>query len=101
MRSLVRRRPSPAMVVAMTALFVSLGGVSYGLATGSIGSREIRNNSIRSIDVRNRSLLARDFGIGQLPAGPPGEQGPRGPSEAISLERRGTGDVSATAGPIV
>jgi hypothetical protein len=101
MRSLVKRRPSPAMVVASTALFVSLGGVSYGLATGSIGSREIRNNSIRSVDVRNRSLLASDFKTGQLPAGPQGEQGPRGPSDAISLENVGTGDLPSTAGPSI
>jgi hypothetical protein len=89
------------MAVAAIALFVSLGGVSYGLASGSIGSRELRNNSVRSIDVRNGSLLARDFKTGQLPAGPMGEQGPRGPSDAISIERSGTGDLSSTAGPII
>ena len=31
---LLGRRPSPAMIVALIALFVSLGGVSYGFATG-------------------------------------------------------------------
>ena len=36
MKRLIRRRPSPAFVVASLALFLSLGGVSYGLATGSI-----------------------------------------------------------------
>ena len=30
---------SPATVIASLALFVSLGGVSYAVATGSIGSR--------------------------------------------------------------
>jgi hypothetical protein len=101
MRSLVKRRPSPAMVVASTALFVSLGGVSYGLATGSIGSREIRNNSIRSVDVRNSSLLARDFKAGQLPRGEQGPAGQRGPSDAISLENVGGGDLPSTAGPTI
>ena len=67
------------------ALFVALGGTSFAVATGSIDSREIknntvrskdiRNNDIRSKDVRNGSLLARDFKLGQLPAGP---QGPKG-----------------------
>ena len=47
------RRPSPAMVVACTALFVAMGGVSYGVATGFIDSREIKNNTIRGKDVRN------------------------------------------------
>ena len=54
-------RPSPALVVACTALFVALGGVSYGVATGSIDSREITDNTIRSKDVRNNSVYGRDL----------------------------------------
>jgi hypothetical protein len=48
--------PSPAMAVALTALFLSLGGVSYGLATGAIDGREIRNNTITFKDVRKDKL---------------------------------------------
>jgi hypothetical protein len=55
------RLPSPALVIACVALFVSLGGVSYGLATGSIDSREIKNNTIRSKDVRNNTLRTFDI----------------------------------------
>jgi hypothetical protein len=55
------RLPSPALVIACVALFVSLGGVSYGLATGSIDSREITNNTIRSKDVRNNTLRTFDI----------------------------------------
>jgi len=54
-------RPSPALVIACIALFVALGGVSYGLATGSIDSREIADNTIRSKDVRNNSVYSRDI----------------------------------------
>jgi len=54
-------RPSPATVIASIALFVSLGGVSYGVATGSIDGREIADNTIRSKDVRNNNLLSRDL----------------------------------------
>src|SRR4051812_49114143 len=57
----MRRLPSPSMVVALLALFVSLGGVSYGLATGSIDSREIKNNTIRTGDVRNNEIRGRDI----------------------------------------
>src|SRR3712207_2058599 len=80
-------RPSPAMVVAMVALFVSLGGVSYGVATGSIDSREIKNNSVRGKDIRNGTIKSRDVGNGSLrasdfggalPAGPKGDKGDRG-----------------------
>jgi hypothetical protein len=64
-----RLLPSPAMVVAVIALFVSLGGVSYGLATGAIDSREIKNNSVRSRDVRNLSLTGRDMGADRVGGG--------------------------------
>jgi hypothetical protein len=55
------KRPSPAMVVAMIALFVSLSGVSYGVATGFIDSREIKNNTVRTIDLRNNDIRTRDL----------------------------------------
>jgi hypothetical protein len=63
------RRPSPAMVVASIALFMAMGGVSYGLATGAIDSREIKNNTVRGKDVHNGSLTGRDVkrdGLGGL-----------------------------------
>ncbi len=74
-------------LVAYLALFLALGGTSYGVATGSIDSREIRNNTIRGKDIRNgtvgsadvRNLVAGDFKPGQLPAGPKGDTGARGP----------------------
>jgi hypothetical protein len=64
-----RLLPSPAMVVAGIALFVSLGGVSYGLATGAIDSREVKNNSLRSRDVRNGILTGRDMGRDRVGGG--------------------------------
>jgi hypothetical protein len=60
-KSLLRRRPSPALVIACVALFVSLSGVSYGVATGFIDGREIKNNTIRSQDVRNATLRTQDI----------------------------------------
>jgi hypothetical protein len=59
-------RISPATALAGLALFVSLGGVSYGVATGSIDSREIRNGSVQSRDVRDGSLQGRDIANGTL-----------------------------------
>ena len=61
MKYLLHRRPSPALVIACIALFVSLGGVSYGVATGFIDSREIANNTIRSKDIRNGAILTQDI----------------------------------------
>ena len=61
MKSILRRRPSPALVISCIALFVSLGGVSYGVATGFIDSREIKNNEIRSADIRNNQIRTFDI----------------------------------------
>jgi hypothetical protein len=84
-----RLRPQPSMAVATTALFIALGGTSWAVATGSVDSREVKNNSLKSKDVRNStltnkdvkdgSLLAGDFGANQLPEGPQGPAGPAGP----------------------
>jgi len=59
-RKLVRR-PSPATVIASLALFVSLSGVSYGVATGFIDSREIRNETIVSRDIKNSTIRTQDL----------------------------------------
>jgi hypothetical protein len=47
--------------VAYLALFVALGGTSYGLASGSIDSREIKNNTVRTGDLRNNEVRSRDI----------------------------------------
>ena len=100
------RAASPALVIAMIALFVSIGGVGYAAST--VGTRDIRNGAVtakklhrgavtaskiaergvragriargavRSFQVKDGSLLARDFKSGQLPAGPRGARGPTG-----------------------
>jgi hypothetical protein len=93
-RSILLRRPSPALVVACLALGVALGGTSYATVLqaprSSIGTPQLKNgavttpklaaNSVTSAKVRNRSLLRVDFASGQLPAGPTGPTGPAGPA---------------------
>ena len=59
-------RISPATALAGIALFVSLGGVSYGVARGTIDSRDIKNGAVQSRDVRDGSLKGRDVGNGTL-----------------------------------
>ncbi len=106
MRKLLRRRPSPAMIVACLALLVALGGTSVAavsqLARNSVGTLQlqfdavsnpkIRNNAVNSAKVANRSLLRVDFAPGQLPAGPTGPQGPAGPAGAAGRRRAGGRD---------
>lgn len=104
-------RPSHAVVVAYLALFVALGGSSYAAITvtgknvknSSLTGKDIKNNSltgrdvkgIKSGDVTDHSLLAKDFKTGQVPPGPKGD---RGPSGATSVVMRSSTDASTTGG---
>ena len=75
MRRIRRLAPSPAMVVACLALAVGLAGTGYAVT-------RLPRNSVTTVQVKDFSLLARDFKKGQLPAGPQGPQGPAGPAGA-------------------
>jgi hypothetical protein len=52
-----RLLPSPAMVVAVVALIMSLGGSAYALV---VTGKQIRNGSVTAKDIRNRSLSGND-----------------------------------------
>jgi hypothetical protein len=54
-----RRRPSPAMVVALLALFVALAGSSY--AALRVTGRNVANGSLTGADVRTNSVTGRDI----------------------------------------
>ena len=86
MRKLVARRPSPALVVACLALFVSLGGTSLAvvnaLPRNSVGAAQIRNNAVNSLKIKNGTLLALDFKAGQIAKGDKGDKGDAGAAGA-------------------
>jgi hypothetical protein len=93
-----------ANVVATLALFVALGGSSYAaisvtgkdvknssltgsdIKNSSLTGKDVKNNSLTGADVKNiksgdvtdHSLLAKDFKAGQLPQGPAGKTGATG-----------------------
>jgi hypothetical protein len=86
-----KHRPAPAMVVAIAALVVALGGTSYAavkLSAGSVGTKQLKNsavttsklkkNSVTGAKVKNGSLSAGDFKASSLPTGPIGPTGPKG-----------------------
>jgi hypothetical protein len=92
MSSSDRRRLSPAMIVALIALFVALGGTGYAaleLPRNSVGSQQLKRNAVRSSKVKNRSLLAQDFKAGQLPRGPRGRTGAPAARYFASVEASG------------
>jgi hypothetical protein len=88
-------RPSPALVIALLALFVAIGGTGYAalkLPKNSVGSNQIRKGAVKNSDiaanavtgakVRRGSLNASDFKAGTLGGGGNGARGPRGPKGA-------------------
>lgn len=71
------RKPSRAMLVALLALLVALGGSSYAAVTlsknsvtskhiknGQVKRADIANNAVTSAKVANATLLADDFEAG-------------------------------------
>jgi hypothetical protein len=121
-RRLLARRPSPAMLVALTAVVLSLTGgaiaatigssdiernavKSKHIANGKVKSKDIRDNTIKTGKVRNGTLLAEDFRAGQLPKGDKGEPGqdgaagPEGSAVAYAkIAADGNVDESASKG---
>ena len=60
----IRSHASFSNVVALMALFVALGGTSY--AATRIGSKQIKNNSVRGVDIKNRTIKSRDIARGVI-----------------------------------
>lgn len=52
------RRPSPSMAVSIMALVVASTGTSY--AAGLIGSDDVRNDSLTTMDIKDRTIKGRD-----------------------------------------
>jgi len=85
MSRLWKHRPSPAMIVAMLALFVAMGGTGYAvskLPKGSVGPAQIRKSAVRSQHIKPGSITAAKLAKSTLSAlrsgdgAPAGTQGP-------------------------
>ena len=89
---LVEHGPAPAMIVALIALLVAMGGSAYAVSNlppNSVGTKQLKDGAVTSAKLRNGvvtakkvkmgSLLASNFKAGQLPQGPKGATGPAGP----------------------
>ncbi len=73
---LITRHLSARTAFAVVALFVILGGTATAAAL--IDGKRIKAGTVTSKQIKDRSLLAKDFKPGQLPAGERGETGARG-----------------------
>ena len=75
---MARRSGSAAAVVAVVALAVALGGVgsaAFKVPRGSVGHAQLRPGAVQSDNVKDGSLLTRDFNPHDLPRGPKGDAG--------------------------
>lgn len=107
------RAPSPAMGVALIALFVALAGGAYAAVSvpaNSVGTKQIKNgavtktklanNAVTSAKVKDGSLLAQDFKAGQLKAGPPGPQGLPGVAKTVMVKQDMALPPGASGSPV-
>ena len=77
----IKPRLTYANAAATLALFTSLGGVSWAAVTlpkDSVGSQQLQANAVTTKNVRDGSLLARDFKRRELPRGQTGLTGATG-----------------------
>ena len=78
------RLPSPALVVALIALFIALGGTSYAvtqLPKNSVGTKQLKKNSVTSAKINDGTIVTADLSAAArlALAGATGAQGPAGP----------------------
>lgn len=97
-----------ALVIASTGTSVAAAGLigSQDIANRSIKSvdvkdqnlkgRDVKNGSLGSMDIRDSSLKSRDFAAGQLPAGAKGDTGPAGVGRWALVDA--TGAILAQSG---
>jgi hypothetical protein len=72
---------NPSMIVAMTALFVAGTGTSYAVSSlpkDSVGAAQIKTSAVRTAEVKDGTLLAKDFAAGVLLKGDTGATGAAG-----------------------
>jgi len=78
----MRRHLTYANVVSSLCLFLALGGTAYAVAQlprNSVGADQVKAGAVRSSEVKDKSLRAKDFAAGQLPKGAKGDRGDAGP----------------------
>jgi hypothetical protein len=103
LQKLWRRRPSPAMIVALVALVTALGGTAY--AAGQINGNSIQKQSIGGGKLKKKTLTGYQVNVDKLGTVPSSHRAldtlwavvhnPAGPSNA-SLVRASDPTISVT-----
>lgn len=65
----MHRKPSPALVISIISLIVALGGTAVAASHYLItSSAQVRNGSLRGVDIRNHSISGTKIKDGTLPS---------------------------------
>ncbi len=86
MNRILRRRPSPALVISLIALFVSLGGGAYAL---TVTGGQVKNGSLTGKDIRKDSLAGpqiRESKVGKVPRARVADRVGRRTSEQVTTQ---------------
>jgi len=67
MSRIAKHRPSPALVVALIALFVALGGSAYAALV--VTGKNVKNGSLTGSDLKNRSVHGSKLGADSIGGG--------------------------------
>jgi len=85
------RRPSPALIISLIALFVSLGGTAAALSgSNTVFTDDIVDNDVRSADVRNDTLSGGGLGAVDLRTGSVG-------TSEVAANSVAAGDLAASS----
>src|SRR5262245_8229105 len=72
----MKRTPSPALVISILALFVALSGSAY--AAVKINGKNIKRGTVTSTQIKNKSIKKIDLAKDARIAGPKGDKGDPG-----------------------
>lgn len=89
------KRPSPALVIALAALFIALGGTAW--ATHKIGSREIKAGAVTSAKLKNGAVTTSKIAPGAVTGAQVDESTLSRVPNAAAAEHAGRADSAATA----
>lgn len=106
------RRPSPALVISLLALFVALGGSAYAanqLAKNSVGAKQLKSNAVTTAKIKkgavtgakikNKSVTGAKIDTASLPPVPTANDWSRYFTSGLKKASVGQNVTLATIGP--
>ena len=93
------RRPSPALAVALLALFVSLAGTAVAAGVVPLAKRALVANNAKKLGGKTRAQVAATPGPATSLGGKSADEIAATPGPATSLNGKSADEIAATPGP--